>query len=246
MNQLCVITGVAGALGRALAAAFVESGYKVFGIDSVESLNIDNIEYYCSDLDRIVYDSAEKETLLKAINIWKAESEISVLINNAAFQYVSTQHPIEIDKFKQSLNVNLIAPYILTTHLSDDLEKTKGSVINISSIHARLTKPGFSFYASSKAALSMLTKSLAIDFGGKFRVNCIEPAAIDTKMIRGGFKNDEEKINELKYFHPQGKIAQPEEIAKLAVKISEPGIDFLHGACIDISGGISSRLHDPE
>ena len=65
MNQLCVITGVAGALGRALAAAFIESGYKVFGIDLVESFNIDNIEYYCADLDRIVYDTAEKETLLK-------------------------------------------------------------------------------------------------------------------------------------------------------------------------------------
>lgn len=168
------------------------------------------------------------------------------MVNNAAFQYVSTQHSIEIDKFKQSLNVNLIAPYILTTYLSDDLEKTKGSVINISSIHARLTKPGFSFYASSKAALSMLTKSLAIDFGGKFRVNCIEPAAIDTKMLREGFNNDEEKIDDLVSFHPQNRIAKPEEIANLVVKISESGIDFLHGACIDISGGISSRLHDPE
>jgi len=246
MNQLCVITGVAGALGRALAAAFIESGYKVFGIDLVESFNIDNIEYYCADLDRIVYDTAEKETLLKTINIWKGESEIRVLINNASYQYLSKSHPIEIDKFTRSINVNLIAPYILTSHLSDDLEKTKGSVINISSIHARLTKPGFSIYASSKAALSMLTKSLAIDFGGKFRVNCIEPAAIDTKMLRDGFNDKTEKINQLKSFHPQGRISQPEEVANLAVKISELGIDFLHGACIDISGGISSRLHDPE
>ena len=246
MKKLCVITGASGSLGVALSNAYLDCGYKVFGIDLVEPTTLDNIEYYCADLNRIVDDQKEKEYLFQAINTWKAEFEISVLVNNAAYQYVSTQHPIEIDKFKQSLNVNLIAPYILTTHLSDDLEKTKGSVINISSIHARLTKPGFSFYATSKAALSMLTKSLAIDFGGKFRINCIEPAAIDTKMIRDGFKNDEKKINELKYFHPQGRIAQSEEIAKLAVKISEPGVDFLHGACIDMSGGISSRLHDPE
>jgi len=246
MNQLCVITGVAGALGRALAVAFVERGYKVFGIDFVESLNIKNIEYYCADLDQIVNDTAEKETLLKTINSWKGESEIRVLINNAAYQYLSKHHPIEIEKFTRSININLLAPYILTSHLSDDLEKTKGSVINISSIHARLTKPGFSVYASSKAALSMLTKSLALDFGGKFRVNCIEPAAIDTKMLRDGFNDETEKINQLKSFHPQGRISQPEEIANLAVKISEPDIDFLHGSCIDISGGISSRLHDPE
>ena len=199
MNKLCVITGASGSLGVALSNAYLDCGYKVFGIDLVEPTTLDNIEYYCADLNRIVDDQKEKEYLFEAINTWKAEAEISVLVNNAAFQHVSTQHPIEIDKFKQSLNVNLIAPYILTAHLSNDLEKTKGSVINISSIHAKLTKPGFSFYASSKAALSMLTKSLAIDFGGKFRVNCIEPAAIDTKMLRDGFKNDEEKINELKY-----------------------------------------------
>ncbi|MAG61009.1 short-chain dehydrogenase [archaeon] len=246
MNQLCVITGVAGSLGCALSTAFIERGYSVFGIDHVEPATIDNIEYYRADLDRIVYNSTEKEALLDAINIWKGKSAIRVLINNAAYQYISKCHPIELEKITRTLNVNLIAPYILTSHLAEDLEKTKGSVINISSIHARLTKPGFSIYASSKAALSMLTKSLAIDFGGKFRVNCIEPAAIDTIMLRDGFNDKTEKINELKSFHPQGRIAQPEEVANLAVKITEPGIDFLHGACIDISGGISSRLHDPE
>jgi NAD(P)-dependent dehydrogenase (short-subunit alcohol dehydrogenase family) len=246
MNKLCVITGVSGSLGSALSTAFIDAGYSIFGIDIVEPHNLKNIEYYCADLNHIVNDQKEKEKLFKAINTWKAKSNISILVNNAAFQYLSSKHPIETDKLKHSFNVNLIAPYILTTHLSDDLEKTKGSVINISSIHARLTKPGFSFYASSKAALSMMTKSLAIDFGGKFRINCIEPAAIDTKMLREGFNNKSKKINELKSFHPQGSISQPEEIASLAVKISEPGIDFLHGTCIDISGGISSRLHDPE
>ena len=245
MNQLCVITGVAGALGRALAVAFVERGYKVFGIDFVESLNIKNIEYYCADLDQIVNDTAEKETLLKTINSWKGESEIRVLINNAAYQYLSKHHPIEIEKFTRSININLLAPYILTSHLSDDLEKTKGSVINISSIHARLTKPGFSVYASSKAALSMLTKSLALDFGGKFRVNCIEPAAIDTPMLRTGFQ-DESKLKDLRSFHPVGDIGTPEELAEFVYLLFSSGSTFIHGSCIDFSGGIAGRLHDPD
>ena len=139
-----------------------------------------------------------------------------------------------------------MAPYIFTSQLASDLEESKGSVINISSVHAKLTKPGFSFYASSKAGLSMLTKSLAIDYGDKFRINCIEPAAIDTRMLRDGFNNDERKINELKGYHPQNRIASPEEIAKLALKITELDVEFLHGSCIDMSGAISSRLHDPK
>jgi NAD(P)-dependent dehydrogenase (short-subunit alcohol dehydrogenase family) len=245
MKKLCIITGVSGYLGSALSNAFLDVGYNVFGIDIVEPTNLNNIEYYHADLNLIVDNQREREYLFGAINTWKAESDINVLINNAAFQFVSTQHPVEIDKFKQSLNVNLIAPYILTTYLSDDLEKTKGSVINISSIHARLTKPGFSLYAASKAALSMLTKSLAIDYGSKFRINCIEPAAIDTPMLRDGFDNDESKMEMLKSYHPQNKIAMPKEVAELALKISNTDIDFLHGSCIDMSGAISSRLHDP-
>ena len=118
-------------------------------------------------------------------------------------------------------------------------------MINISSIHAKLTKPGFSFYASSKAGLSMLTKSLALDYGEKFRINCIEPAAIDTKMLRDGF-NDNDKIEELKGYHPQNKIGNTNEVAKLALKISMSDIEFLHGSCIDMSGAIASRLHDPD
>lgn len=246
MKKLCIITGVAGSLGTAMSNVFIQAGYSVLGIDIVEPINHDSYKYYNSDLNLIVDDEKAKRNLFEAINDWKAESRISVLINNAAFQYVSKQHPVEINKFKQSLNVNLIAPYILTTHLSDDLEMTNGSVINISSIHARLTKPGFSLYAASKAALSMLTKSLAIDYGSKFRINCIEPAAIDTPMLRDGFNNDESKMEMLKSYHPQNKIANPEEVAELALKISNTDVEFLHGSCIDMSGAISSRLHDPE
>ena len=92
----------------------------------------------------------------------------------------------------------------------------------------------------------MLTKSLAIDFGDKFRINCIEPAAINTKMLKDGFKNNISKIEKLATYHPQNKIANPSEVAELAFKISSSEIEFLHGSCIDMSGAISSRLHDPE
>ena len=246
MKQLCVITGVSGGLGMALCDTFKKNGFEIFGIDKVKPLNLHGIKYCHSDLNEIVTNSKKRTILFNSINEWKGKSKINILINNAAYQFKSKKHPIDLIEFNRTLNVNLIAPYILISYLAGDLEKTKGSAINISSIHARLTKPGFSFYASSKAALSMLTKSIAIDIGDKFRVNCIEPAAIDTQMLKDGFKNNKKKINELKSFHPQNKIANPNEVAELAYKISTSDIEFLHGSCIDMSGGISSRLHDPE
>jgi len=246
MKKLCVITGIAGDLGTSLNQVFSDKGFEIFGIDKTSPSVADKGKFYQADLNEIVSDKKKKDHLFDSINNWKGKSKINVLINNAAYQFVNTTHPIDVNEFNRTLNVNLIAPYILISHLAGDLEETKGSVINISSIHAKLTKPGFSFYASSKAGLSMLTKSLAIDYAGKFRVNCIEPAAINTKLLREGFNNDERKIDELKGYHPQHRIANPEEIANLAVKITESGIEFLHGSCIDMSGAISSRLHDPE
>ena len=105
-----------------------------------------------------------------------------MLINNAAYQFIKIEHPLNINEFTKTLNTNLLVPYVLISHFANDLESNEGSVVNVSSIHARLTKPGFSFYASSKAALSMLTKSLAVDYGDRFRINCVEPAAIDTLL----------------------------------------------------------------
>jgi len=244
MKKLCIITGVTGDLGTALCTTYLKNGYEVFGIDLAKPVEFENIKFLEFDLNDAINFPSRKNFLFEEINKWKGSNDIGVLINNAAYQFLSIEHPIDLSKFNQTLNVNLIAPYILTSFLSNDLEKAKGCVINVSSIHARLTKPGFSLYASSKAALSMMTKSLAIDFGGKFRINCIEPAAINTKMLRDSF-NNKSKINELNSYHPQNRIANPKEVAELILKISNSDVEFLHGSCIDMSGGISSRLHDP-
>jgi NAD(P)-dependent dehydrogenase (short-subunit alcohol dehydrogenase family) len=121
----------------------------------------------------------------------------------------------------------------------------KGCVINISSIHARLTKPNFVAYATSKAALSGMTRAMAVDLGGRVRVNAIEPAAISTDMLKAGFKDHPEQYAALEQCHPLGRIGTPEEVAALALSIVDGELRFLHGACVGMDGGISARLHDP-
>lgn len=117
-------------------------------------------------------------------------------------------------------------------------------MINISSIYARLTKANFVAYASSKAALSGMTRAMAVDLGGRVRVNAIEPAAIVTDMLKAGFAGAPERFAQLQDCHPQGRIGSPEEVAALAAAIASGELRFLHGACIAMEGG-SGRLHDP-
>ena len=119
-----------------------------------------------------------------------------------------------------------------------------GSLINIGSIHSSLSKKQFGFYASSKAALKSLNNAIAIDNDGKVLTYLIEPAAIDTKMLRKGFKNIKD-IKKLAHHHPSQSIGRADDIANLILLLHRSKIKFLHGTNIDLSGGIKSLLNDP-
>ena len=245
MQKLALITGVSGAIGAAIAQVFKNVGYETCGIDlkNPNSANIDR--FFSADLNEFATDESCRKKLITQIKEWVGPGTLQVLINNAAYQYVSTNHPIDPQEFMRSHNVNVLAPYLLIASLADLMSNSTGSVVNIGSIHSRLTKPGFIAYSTSKAALSALTRGLAIDYADRFRINCIEPAAVSTPMLIDGFKNCPDKLQELEHYHPQLRISTPEEIAQIVLQICSSDIRFLHGACIDVSGGISSRLHDP-
>jgi NAD(P)-dependent dehydrogenase (short-subunit alcohol dehydrogenase family) len=85
---------------------------------------------------------------------------------------------------------------------------------------------------------------LAIDLAGRVRVVGIEPAAIETKMLKSGFQGNLEAYNLLNKGHPIGRIGQAEEVANLAVALVNGGMDFINGISIRIDGGISSQLFE--
>jgi NAD(P)-dependent dehydrogenase (short-subunit alcohol dehydrogenase family) len=91
-----------------------------------------------------------------------------------------------------------------------------------------------------------MTRALAVDLGPRVRVNVIEPAAIQTEMLKAGFANKPQLYGKLESCHPQQRIGTPEEVARLALTIVEGGMAFLHGACIGLDGGIAGRLFDPD
>ena len=91
-----------------------------------------------------------------------------------------------------------------------------------------------------------MTRALAVDLGSRVRINAIEPAAIETEMLKDGFAGKPELYRQLKDCHPQHRIGQPEEVARLALAIVGGCMDFLHGACVGLDGGISARLFDPD
>lgn len=237
-----LITGVKGGIGSALALKYHEAGYRVHGLDVHESEPVNHIEYFQVDLNKFCIN---KEYRKQTSDVLNAQiNQLDVLINNAAIQILGHLDQIKLNDWQRTMNVNLTAPFLLSQLFLSKLEDSKGSIINIGSIHQQQTKSNFVSYATSKSALIGLTKSLAVDLQDKVRVNAISPAAIETDMLREGFNFDESAIDELREIHPVQKIGKPEEVANLALFLSSENLGFIHGANIALDGGISSVLKD--
>jgi NAD(P)-dependent dehydrogenase (short-subunit alcohol dehydrogenase family) len=243
--KVAVITGCSGGIGHALCAAFSEAGYQVLGVDRTATCDAAGTHVEI-DLRSLAGEPADRDEALQRLRSAIGGAPVSVLVNNAAVQLLGDVDQLDVAAWNETLAVNVIAPFLLTQALLRDLEQARGSVVNIGSVHSVATKPGFTCYATSKAALSGLTRSLAIDLGGRVRVNAVCPAAVDTPMLRDGFHGDERKIAELAAFHPAGRLGEPIDVAKAALFLASDDAAFITGETLFVDGGIRARLHDPD
>ena len=247
-NKYAVITGSEGSIGQAISMKLINHGYSVIGLDIKDKHSASHTEKFIKvNLSKFANNPTISKNLIEEIKNLLDGNDLNLLINNAAVQITEKTEEISIESWNSTLSTNLSAPFFLTQKLLPFFSPTNGSVINISSIHARLTKPRFVSYATSKAAISGMTKAMAVDLGSKLRINAIEPAAIETSMLKESVtsENVNDFISSLASFHPQNRIGSPNEIASLVYSLTNGDLRFVHGACISIDGGISNRLHDP-
>lgn len=242
MRKTVFITGVLGGIGQGMAKTFKEGGYHVIGAD-INNGPAENCDKFIQfDLHKFCNSADYRTQQTEILNI--EVPAINVLINNAAVQILGNLNEIALEDWTHTLNVNLTGPLLLSQLFLPKLETAKGCIINIASIHQQLTKAKFVAYATSKSALVGLTKAMSVDLKGKVRVNAISPAAIDTQMLRDGFSNNEDKVQQLNQIHPSQRIGKPAEVSKLALLLAEDELGFINGANIQIDGGIANVLKD--
>ncbi len=242
-----LITGATGGIGEALCAEFSNRGYFVIATDKTEPKNKLNCNVFIRfDLEEACQSPQALKNFVAEVRKHLKNGELHTLVNNAALQILAPTAQIATDDWSRTLNVNLTAPFLLIQSFLDELASADGSVVNVASIHAKATKPGFVAYATSKAALVGLTQALAVDLGSKVRVNAISPAATATSMLLAGFEGKDNLYKDLKDMHPIKRIAEPVEVAQAAVYLASSEASFITGATLDVDGGIRVRLHDPD
>lgn len=242
--QSVIVTGSNGGIGTAICTLLKSKGYFIVGTDrNADKNSLDGfIEF---DIRELAVSSEKRNEFFTQLKEVTADTSLKALINNAAVQILSGMEELQIEDFRESIDTNLVAPLALSKMCYKQLKDNKGSIVNIGSIHSKLTKPSFISYATSKSAILGLTQSMAVDCGEYVRVNVIQPAATATEMLLDGFKDNPEAFATLKAFHPTNTIASPSEIAEAVLFVISEQCQFMNGSVLDINGGIGSRLHDP-
>jgi NAD(P)-dependent dehydrogenase (short-subunit alcohol dehydrogenase family) len=244
-----IVTGSSGGVGLGIVNKFLDSGFHVIGIDVVspkKKLRQDNyFKFIQFDLSCLCDDKSFSNLLLnKVLEILK-NGKLQSIINNAAVQIIKSDSKSTLSNWTKSLSINLITPAIMSSMFFDHLAKSKGSIINIGSVHSKLSKPNFEMYSTSKSGLIGLTKALALKYAPDVRVNLVEPGAVETQMLKAGFSNNKFKLDSLKQFHPLKKLANTKDIAELVFFLCSVKANSITGATISIDNGIGLVLHDP-
>jgi NAD(P)-dependent dehydrogenase (short-subunit alcohol dehydrogenase family) len=239
-----IVTGSNGGIGTAICNHLKQKNYSIIGVDKYSDCN--NLDEFVNfDVGTLADCKKHRQQFFMQVSNCIKGTELVGLVNNAAIQILGSLEEVNVEDFSMSLNTNVIAPFVMTKLFLKQLESNNGSVVNIGSIHAKLTKPGFISYATSKTALLGLTQSIAVDCGSRIRVNAIQPAATATEMLLAGFEGKPDALSVLKKYHPTNSIANPIEIAKAVEFLISDSVPFANGTILDINGGIGSRLHDP-
>jgi NAD(P)-dependent dehydrogenase (short-subunit alcohol dehydrogenase family) len=247
MKTCAVVTGAAGGIGFAICRRLAQAGISVLGIDLQDPKSDIGLDQFLrADLSDFANSETEAGTTIESIVSWLKGRPLGLLVNNAAIQCLGPVESLDRSLWRRSLDVNLLAPFFLIQALLPELRSSRGCVVNISSVHAKATKRRFVAYATTKAALSGLTRALAVDLGRDVPVYGIEPGAVLTEMLREGFANCPGSMDKLAECHPSGEIASPAQVAELVHFLFSSRITALQGSAIEFGGGISGRLHDPD
>lgn len=243
-NRVVLVTGVNGGIGAATAVLFRKNGWQVIGTDKQDSSDV---------CDRYVKADISDPTQNKALfdGIASAEKRLDALVNNAATQICKPITATSVEEWDAVMAANLRAVFLSVKHSFELLRTSKGSIVNVSSVHAVATSPGIAAYAASKGGLSAFTRSLAVEwapFG--IRSNAVLPGAVDTPMLRAGFERGhlqgssvEEQLTAIGKKHPIGRVAQPSEIGRAIYFLADNEQSaFITGQNILVDGGALSKL----
>ncbi|WP_148679992.1 SDR family NAD(P)-dependent oxidoreductase [Nitrosopumilus maritimus] len=243
-GKVALVTGGSRGIGFATAKVLSENGANVAITGKVQE-RLEKVSSEISNSFAIVADVRKTEDVKNAIKkIVEKFGRLDILVNNAGvFPKIKKLHEIDDEEWNEVLDVNLTGQFRVTKEAIPHLQKTSGSIINISSDAGLKAYQGFNAdaYSATKAALIVLTKCWALEYSkDKIRVNCICPGVVDTDMTKPFVKTQKDR-DFMNAEHPLGRIGEPEEVAKAVLYFASDDAAWTTGAILAVDGGESTK-----
>ena len=245
-GQVALITGGTRGIGLAIAQAFGEAGARL--VLSSRQPRPEALEHLRSQglaVDYIAADMAEAEAPARLVHDTVARAgRLDILVNNAGVASHGQTEDITFADFRRLTAINYDAVYLACQAALGPMRRQgRGVILNIGSISGFISNiPQQQVaYNASKAAVHMLTKSLASDYAAEgIRVNAIAPGYIVTDMTQGGLDNPDWNQVWLG-MTPMGRPGQPEEVAAAALFLCSPAASYVNGEVMVIDGAYTTR-----
>ena len=246
-NRVIIVTGGVKGIGAAIVQTALAQGALVASFDIIDEIDNKNKEFKLEsqNVTYLKVNVTSEENITEGIDfLINKFGKIDGLVNNAgrnSFGDATTMTETEWDSF---MNLDLKAAWLCAKFALPHLVKNAPSaIVNISSLHSKLTAKDFFPYAAAKAGIIGLTKNLALDYADKgVRVNAVSPGYVQTQLAIDYFDKRPGEEDRVKDIHPMKRIGTPKEIAEVVCFLLSEKASFVTGADWAVDGGLGSKF----
>jgi NAD(P)-dependent dehydrogenase (short-subunit alcohol dehydrogenase family) len=245
VGKAVIVTGATSGIGRAVARRFAESGADVVAIGRNEKALAEVKNEILSaggrpmTITADVTNTGDMES--STATVIGALGRLDVVVNAAGHISSGTIENTSLAAWDAMMNVNLRAAFHLMQLATPHLIKTKGNIVNISSVTGLRSFPGVLAYCVSKAGLDQLTRCAALELASQgVRVNAVNPGVVVTEIHKRGGMTDEAYrafLEHSKTTHPLGRVGDAVEVAELVCFLASENASWITGATYSIDGG---------
>ncbi|RJX31631.1 MAG: glucose 1-dehydrogenase [Desulfarculus sp.] len=242
-GQTALVTGGTRGIGAAIVQALVQAGAQVIATgrdpEAVRRLNQDPVATQEGQVAYWAADFAHPASLADFLAKVEGLERLEVCVNNAGINVIRSTNELSEAEFELIDRVNLRAPFLVAQAASRVMARAGyGRVVNIASIWGVISKPGRAAYTASKHGLVGLTKTLALDLAPTgVLVNAVSPGFTLTELTRDSLSAEE--MASLAAQVPLGRLAQPEEMARVVLFLASRENTYITGQNIVVDGGFS-------
>ncbi len=240
-----VVTGAAKGIGRAVAQRLLAEGVAVAGLD-LDAAALADTARELPGLLPVVGDVGDWDAHERAADTANAHGRLAYWVNNAGVDIVGGAHEVSAEDLTRALQVLQIGPmYGCAIAVRRMLAGGGGSIVNVSSIQGVAAFPGYFAYQAAKAALTMVTKGIAVDYGPHgIRCNALLPGVIDTPMTRTALAEApdlEAALREEGQLSPLQRAGTAEEMAEVVWFLLSDSASYVSGAAVVADGAATAR-----